>query len=102
MFTGIFLPYYYSNNFISGLSSSSDDDNEQDNSVLRSELTHLCERKIAVSHIIPKLMLSEAGKMSSTYFTNMLIEDVCTIGGFSNFCHDVECAAFRLLSNESN
>jgi hypothetical protein len=43
-------------------------------------------RRLKMSPIVPKVNLSEAGKLSSTYFTELLIEDNTFIeGGFQGF-----------------
>lgn len=57
----------------------------------------MCVAKVEVSHTVPRLLLSEAGKFSSSNFANMLIED--SGEGFVKFCRLIEEETLKLWFN---
>ena len=66
-------------------------------SILLEKTFDLCVAKVEVSHTVPRLLFSEAGKFSSSYFTDMLIEDAS--GGFVNFRQLIEKEASKVWFN---
>lgn len=67
-------------------------------SILLEKTFDLCVAKVEVSHTVPRLLFSEAGKFSSSYFTDMLIEDAS--GGFVNFRQLIEKEASKVWFNK--